>query len=67
MDRIILTDNKDLQNQVKLQLIEAIVFNDLIEVGTENLICDAWDEKEDRMGKAFTGEQVLTIKIRKKK
>lgn len=68
IDRITLSiDDKDLQNQVKIQLLEAIALNDIVNFGVENLICDAWDEKEYRMGKAFTGEQILRIHLMSRK
>jgi len=64
IDRMILPiDDKDLQNQVKVQLIEAIMSGDITECGVKNIIADAWDENENRTGKAFTGEQVLRIYI----
>ena len=59
-------DDKNIQNQIKVQLIEAIIFDDIMEFGIENIICDAWDEKESRMGKAYTGERVLRIRVRTK-
>ena len=55
-------DDEDIQNKVKVLLIEAIVRDDILDYGYENFICDAWDEKEGKMGKALTGERVLTIR-----
>ena len=64
IDRMTLPiDDKKIQNQVKLQLLEAIILDDVLEFGVENVVCDAWDEKENMMGKAFTGERVLRIRI----
>ena len=64
IDRVFIPiDDEEIQNKVKVSLIEAIVCSDILDYGCDNLICDAWDEKEGKMGKALTGEQILRVRI----
>ena len=67
IDRVFLPiDDEHIQDKVKVLLTGVIIRGDILDYGCENVICDKWDEKAGKMGKAFTGEQILLIRVRGK-